>query len=99
MSISLTQGYHWYSPKLSSTSYWTMFPDHNLEAKSHNCKLAKSRENLRQGIFGTVSVWRDLTKATIVHSLCTEFNESLIFLGFVSMSNFHLDVPLFCSLG
>ena len=38
-----------------------MLQDHNLEAKSHNRKLAKSRENLRQGIFGIVSVLTETT--------------------------------------
>ena len=56
-----------------------MFQDHDLGVKSHNHKLSKSRKNLRLGIFGIVSVFRDLTEATIVHSLCTGGSESLRF--------------------
>ena len=55
----------------------SMFQSHNLEAKSCNRKLANSRKNLCQGIFGIASVWRDLTEATIVHSLCVGVNGSL----------------------
>ena len=54
-----------------------MFQDHNLEAKSHNRKLAKSRENLRHGIFGIACVRQDLTESTLVHPLCTGVNESI----------------------
>ena len=57
-----------------------MLQDHNLGTKSYNSKLAKSRENLRQGIFGIVSVWRDLIEVTIVHSLCTGIDEALRFV-------------------
>ena len=56
-----------------------MFQDHNLGATSHNPRFKKSRKNLRLGIFGIVSVWRDLAGTTIVHSFWTEVNESLRF--------------------
>ena len=47
-----------------------------VRAKSHRrlCHCAKSRENIRSGIFATV-----LHETSIVHSLCTEVNESLRF--------------------
>ena len=39
-------------PKMCVMVLTIMFQDHNLEAKSQNSELAKSRENLRQEIFG-----------------------------------------------
>ena len=56
-----------------------MFQDLNLGAKTHNPSLAKSGENLRPGIFGIVSVWRDPAQTAIVHSICTGVNKSLRF--------------------